>query len=72
MVFGDDHRPYPSSYRPYLDLTGELDAELTNRLQQILGIIKGSIEPTSRDIMTEVSRLSLNVCLPHEGHLNSV
>ena len=32
----DGNRTYPSSYSPYLDVTNELDAELTNRFQHII------------------------------------
>ena len=31
--FGNEHRSYPSSYRPELDIKDELDEELTNRFQ---------------------------------------
>ena len=34
--FGGIHRPYPSLYRPYLDVSNELDEELTNRFQQLI------------------------------------
>ena len=38
--FGDVHRPYPSSYSPELDVTNELDEDLTDRFQQLIGVIR--------------------------------
>ena len=56
--FGGEHRPCPSSYRPELDGTTELDEEFTNRFQQVIGVLKWSIELWCIDIMTEVRCLS--------------
>ena len=41
--FGGGHDPYPSSYRPELDVTDDLDAELTNRFKQLVGVLRWSI-----------------------------
>ena len=38
--FGDVHRPHPSSYSPELDVTNELDEDLTDRFQQLIGVIR--------------------------------
>ena len=35
-TYGDGKRPYPSAYRPEMDVTSELDAELMNRYQHIV------------------------------------
>ena len=35
--FGYGHLPYPLSYRPELDGTNELDAELINSFNQLIG-----------------------------------
>ena len=53
-------------------VTDELDAELINRFQHIIGVIRWSIEIGSIDIITEVSCLSQHLCSPQEGHLNAV
>ena len=53
--FEDGHCPYPSSYRPELDVTGELYAELINRFQQIIVVLRWSIKLARIDIMTGVS-----------------
>ena len=42
--FRDGHHPWPSLYRPELDVTNELDLKLTNRFQQLIGVLIWSIE----------------------------
>ena len=42
--FGGGHRPYPSSYRSELDVTGEIDEEFTNRFQNLIGVLRWSVE----------------------------
>jgi hypothetical protein len=69
---GDGKRPYPSSYRPELDITSELNDELGNRFQQLIGVLRWSIELGRIDIYTEVSCLSQHLCNPREGHLLAV
>ena len=71
-LFGYVHRPYPSSYRPKLDVTDELDAELINRFQQLIVVIRWSIELGRVYIMTGISCLSQYLCSTYKGHLNSV
>ena len=70
--FGDGKCPYPSSYRPYFEVTNELDAEFINRFQQLIGFLRWSIELGRIYIMTEVSCLYQHLCSPREGHLNAV
>ena len=69
--FGKGERPYPSSYKPELDTTPELNEKLANRYQQYIGILRWSIELGRIDIMTEVSCLSQFLCNPREGHLSA-
>ena len=38
--FGGVYCPYTSSYRPKLDVTDELDAELINMFQQLIGVLR--------------------------------
>ena len=38
-MFGDGHRPYPSSYRPELDVSELLSDDLINRYQQLIGML---------------------------------
>ena len=53
--FVDGHRPYPSSYRPESDVTDELYKVLTNIFQELIGVLRWSIELGRIVIMTEVS-----------------
>ena len=69
---GDGKRPHPSSYRPEIDVTPELDERLTNRYQQLIGILRWSIELGRIDIHTEVSCLSQHLCCPRQAHLLAV
>ena len=70
--YGDGHRPYSSSFRSELDATEELGEELTNRYQQLIGVLRCSIELGRNDILTEVSCLSQHLCSPRKGHLDAV
>ena len=70
-MFGDGHRPYPSSYRPELDVTELLSDALINRYQQLIGMLRWSIELGRIDIQTEVSCLSQHLCAPREGHMKA-
>ncbi len=70
--FGTGLRPYPASYRPELDVTAPLDEEGMNRFQQLIGILRWSIELGRIDILTEVSCLSQDLAEPRDGHLIAV
>ncbi|GFH55427.1 hypothetical protein CTEN210_11903 [Chaetoceros tenuissimus] len=70
--YGDGKRPYPSSYRPEMDVTPELDAEVMNRYQQYIGVLRWAIELGRIDVMTEVSCLSQHLASPREGHMHAV
>ena len=52
------HCPYPSSYRPELEVRDELDAEFTNRFQHLMRVLRCSIELRRIYIIIEVSCLS--------------
>ena len=65
-------RPYDVNYRPEIDTTDELNAELLNRYQQLIGILRWAVEIGRIDIMTEVSCLSQHLCNPRIGHLNAI
>ena len=60
--FGCGHRPYPSSYSTELDVTDELYADLIKMYQQIIGVIRWSIELWRIDIMTELTFFSQYFC----------
>jgi len=61
--------PFPSGYRPELDVTKELDETMASRFMQLIGILRWAIELGRIDIYTEVSQLSQHQALPREGHL---
>ena len=66
--FGTGLRPYPACYKPEVDVSQVLDAERTNRFQQLIGILRWAIELGRIDILTEVSCLSQHLAEPREGH----
>ena len=70
--FGTGLRPYPAAYRPEMDITPTLDEEDTNRSQQLIGILRWSVELGRVDILTEVSCLSQHLAEPRDGHLIAV
>ena len=39
-AYGDGKRPYLSLYYPEMDVASELDAELMNRFQQFISILR--------------------------------
>ena len=67
-----EHRPHSSSFRPELDVTEELEEELTNRYQKLIGVLRWSIEPRRIYILMEVSFLSRKLCYPREENLDAV
>ena len=70
--FGTGLRPYPSNYRPEVDVTQVLDEHKTNRFQQLMVILRWPIELGRVDILMEVSCLSQHLVEPREGHLIAV
>ena len=61
--------PFPSGYKPELDVTIELNDELASRFLQLIGILRWAIELGRIDIFVEVSQLSQHQALPRRGHL---
>ena len=70
--YGYGHMPYSSRFRTELDFTEELGEELTNRYQQLIGVLRFSIELGRIDILTEVGCLSQHLCSPREVHIDDV
>jgi len=69
--FGDGHQPYPSTYRPEIEMSELRNDKMINRYQQLIGVLRWSIKLGIFDIQTEVSFLSQYVCAPRVGHLNA-
>ena len=55
-----------------MDVLELLSDILINRYQQLICMLRWSIELGRIDIQTEVSCLSQHLCTPREGHLNAV
>ena len=64
--------PFAANYRPELDVTPELDDHYANRFQQLMGVLRWSIELGRLDFYLEVSLLSQHLALPRAGHLEAV
>ena len=69
---GSARTPIPSTYRPEVDVTRELNAHVASRYSQLNGILRWAIEIGRLDIYTETSMLSQHLALPREGHLEMV
>jgi hypothetical protein len=61
---GKAERPMLQDYRPEIDVSPELSPEMTNRFQQLIGILRWASELGQVDILMEVSMLSLHNALP--------
>jgi len=70
--FGTGLCPYPACYKPEVDITAVLDEESSNRFQQLIGILRWTVELGRIDILTEVSCLSQHLTEPREGYLIAV
>ena len=63
--------PFPSGYKPELDVTTELNDTLASRFLQLIGILRWAIELGRLDIFVEVSQLSQHQAMPRQGHLEA-
>ena len=61
--------PFPSGYKPELDVTEEFGPELETRYLQLIGICRWAVEIRRIDIFLEVSLLSQYQAGPRLGHL---
>ena len=66
------HVPVVTAYKPELDVSQELDKDLTARFQQLVGILQWAVEFGRVDIYLEVSLLSQYLSSPRQGHLEAV
>ena len=64
--------PFPPDYKPELDMTDELGANLIPRYQQLIGICRWAVELGRIDIFHEVSLLSQYQSSPRVGHLDAL
>ena len=64
--------PFPSNYRPELDVTPELSPDMASRFMQLIGILRWAVELGQLDVFHELSQLSQHQALPREGHLEAL
>jgi hypothetical protein len=64
--------PFPVDYCPEMDTTLELSPAMANYYQTHIGVLRWCVELGRIYIVTEVSLLSSHMCLPREGHLDTV
>jgi Reverse transcriptase (RNA-dependent DNA polymerase) len=64
--------PFPKGYKPELDVTEELNTEMTSRYLQLIGICRWAIEIGRLDIFLETSLLSQYQANPRIGHLEAL
>jgi hypothetical protein len=64
--------PFAGGVNPELDESPELDPTRANFYQSQIGSMCWCVELVRIDIVTEVSMLSTYLCLPCEGHMESV
>ena len=69
---GNAKNPFPSNYRPEVDVTSELGDGLASRYLQLIGILRWAVELGRIDIFLEVSLLSQYQASPRLGHLEAV
>jgi hypothetical protein len=64
-------RPHPQGHRAETDVTPELNDELANRCQQLIGALRWACELGRIDILFEISLLASHTAMPRQGHLEA-
>jgi hypothetical protein len=64
--------PFPTDYRPEVDITPELKGEEASYFYSQIGVLRWIVELGRIDIITEVSSLASCLALPRRGHLDAV
>ena len=64
--------PFELDYKPELDESQELNAELFNWYMHLIGMLQWMVEIGRVDILTEVSLMLSHMAMPCEGHLDAV
>jgi hypothetical protein len=64
--------PWPSNYRPEIDVTPELSSVYASYYQSLIGILRWIVELGRGDICMETSAMASMMALPREGHLNTL
>jgi hypothetical protein len=63
--------PFPTGYKPEIDITDELDQTMASRFMQLIGILRWAVEIGRIDIYLETSLLSQYQANPRFGHLEA-
>ena len=61
--------PLTNDYRPYIDISEELSESEALYYKLLIGVLQLIAEIGGADICVEVSIISLQLALPHVGHL---
>ena len=61
--------PWPSNYRPEIDVSPELSPPKASYYQSLIGILRWIVELGRADICMETSAMASMMALPREGHL---
>ena len=64
--------PLRGDYKPESDTTPELGAEGLQYYQELVGVLRWSCELGRLDILFKTSRMSADLAMPREGHLEQV
>ena len=64
--------PFPTDYKPELDVSDELSPTLVSRFLQLIGIARWAVEIGRIDIYHEISLLSQYQANPRIGHLEAL
>jgi hypothetical protein len=64
--------PLPDKYRPEVDSSEVLSADLVTYYQELIGILRWAVEIGRADILLEVSMMSSQLASPRIGHLKAV
>jgi hypothetical protein len=65
------HNPFPTGYKPEVDVTDELNQMLASRFMQLIGILRRAVKIGRIDIYLETSLLSQYQANPRFGHLEA-
>ena len=61
--------PWPSNYRPEIDVTPELTPAQASYYQSLIGVLRWIVELGRIDICMETSAMASMMALPRQGHL---
>ena len=64
--------PLKSSYKPELDVSGELKGDGLHYYQELIGVLWWAVELGRVDILLETSLMSTYLAMPRLGHLEQV